>query len=92
MQAVECGIPVVTKEGRSMRGRFGSGILNRMGLPELIARTDSEYAGLAIRLGKDPEYRSRMRQRIQTSRSVLFDDLMPVRAPEEFLIKIASRS
>ncbi|MEO6748125.1 MAG: tetratricopeptide repeat protein, partial [Casimicrobiaceae bacterium] len=35
MQAFECGLPVVTVEGRFLRSRFASGLLRQMGIDEL---------------------------------------------------------
>ena len=37
IQAIECGLPVVSREGEFMRGRLGSGILRRMGMDALVA-------------------------------------------------------
>ena len=48
MQAVECGLPIVTGEGRFMRGRLASGILRRMDMAELIADTEETYVNLAV--------------------------------------------
>ena len=86
MQAVECGLPIVTREGRFMRGRLASGILKRMGVTELIANTEEEYVNLAVQLAQDKEYQRNIRQRIASSRNVLFNDVEPVRALEDFLI------
>ena len=36
VQAIECGLPLVTREGRFLRGRLASGVLRRMDLNELI--------------------------------------------------------
>jgi predicted O-linked N-acetylglucosamine transferase (SPINDLY family) len=71
-----------------MRGRLASGILRRMGLMELIANSEEEYVNLAVKLAQDEAYRQDVRQRMEMSRSVLFDDVAPVRALEEFLIKV----
>jgi len=87
VQAVECGLPIVTREGRFMRGRLASGILRRMGLSELIARSEEDYVALAVRLVRDREYREHVRERIEASRHVLFADLAPIRAMEDFLAK-----
>ena len=92
MQAVECGLPIVAQERRFMRGRFGSGILKRMGLSELVAKTDEEYVELAVKLGKDADYRNHIRERIEASRGVLFNDEIPVRALEEFLMQVTRRA
>lgn len=92
LQAVECGLPIVTREGRFMRGRLASGILKRMGLPELVARSEEDYVALAVKLALDTEYREHVRSRIAASRHVLFEDVGPIRALEAFLVEAASRS
>jgi len=86
IQAVECGLPIVSREGRFMRGRFANGFLQRMGLSELIAGSDEEYIELAVRLIKDAEYRQYIHQRIEATRHVLFDDHETVRALEDFIV------
>ena len=89
MQAVECALPLVTMEGRFLRGRFGSGILRRMGMEEWIATSDDDYVAMAVRLGTSPELREAVRARIVASRDVLIDDTAPVRALEAFLEQVA---
>jgi predicted O-linked N-acetylglucosamine transferase (SPINDLY family) len=37
MQAAECALPIVTREGRFMRGRLASGMLRSMGMSDLVA-------------------------------------------------------
>jgi predicted O-linked N-acetylglucosamine transferase (SPINDLY family) len=85
IQAVECGLPVVTLRGRFMRGRFGSGILERIGLQELVAADAVEYVDIAARIALDPAYRTRVVHAIEDRRGALFDDVTPIRAFEEFL-------
>jgi predicted O-linked N-acetylglucosamine transferase (SPINDLY family) len=89
MQAVECSLPIVTREGRFMRGRFASGILRRMGLAELVTATEGEYVSLALRLAGDAEYRRQIRARMEAARGVLYEDPAPIKALEDFLIKVA---
>jgi predicted O-linked N-acetylglucosamine transferase (SPINDLY family) len=91
MQAAECGLPIVTREGRFMRGRLASGILKRMGLPELIAASESEYVSLAVKLAREGEYRARIGTRMEASREVLYDDHAPIRALEAFLSSVIGR-
>jgi protein O-GlcNAc transferase len=91
MQAIECGLPIVTREGRFMRGRLASGILKRMGLPELIAESEEDYISLAVKLARDSEYRSLVRKRIEANRHILFNDTAPIRALETFLIDATHR-
>lgn len=90
MQALECGLPVVTREGRFLRGRLASGILRRMGLPELVTKTSEDYVDLAVRLAQDAEFSMRIRGRIDSSRDVLVGDIAPIRAMEEFLAGLNS--
>ena len=90
MQAIECGLPIVTREGHFMRGRLASGILRRMGITELIANTEDEYIELAVKLVQDAGYRNYIRHRIETSRPVLFDDIGAVHALEDFLIEVVA--
>jgi protein O-GlcNAc transferase len=90
MQAVECGLPIVAMEGRFMRGRFGSAILKRMGLDELVATSEPAYVELAVKLARDPEYRGRIRREIETARQILYADKAPVSALQEFLVSKVS--
>jgi predicted O-linked N-acetylglucosamine transferase (SPINDLY family) len=85
IQAVECGLPVVTREGRFMRGRLASGILKRMQVPELVVGSEHEYVALAARLALDADYRRQMRERMSASRGALYKDLDCVRGLEDFL-------
>jgi predicted O-linked N-acetylglucosamine transferase (SPINDLY family) len=86
LQAIQCGLPVVTLEGRFLRGRLASGILRRLGLHELVARDAEQYAALAVRLCRDPAYRAALSARIAASRHLLFEDVAPIRALEDFLL------
>lgn len=85
MQAVECGLPIVTREGRFLRGRLASALYREMGMPELIAPDEAAYVELAVRLATDRAYRDSIRDRIVAARDVLFDDDRPVRALEAWL-------
>jgi len=91
MQAVEAGLPIVTVEGRFMRGRFASAILRRMQLPELVARSAEEYVAVAAKLGRDAAYRRGLRERIEAGRGILFGDRAPILAMEAFLAEAAGR-
>ena len=91
MQALECGLPIVTMEGRFMRGRLASGLLKRIGLPELVVASEDDYIVLGVRLAEDAGYRQSIRERIEASRHVLFEDLAPIRALEDFLTGVVRR-
>ena len=91
MEAVECGLPIVTREGRFLRGRFASGILKRMGLHELVAGSEAGYVALSVKLCQDAGYREEVRQRIDAQCHVLFEDGAPIRAFETFLASVTAR-
>jgi protein O-GlcNAc transferase len=89
MQAIECSLPVVTMDGRFMRGRLGSGIMKRLRLPDLVAKAEGDYVELAVKLASDKQYSRQVRARIEANRQVLFNDEAPVRALEAFLVQAA---
>ncbi len=81
----------MTREGGFLRGRLASGILKRMGLPELVAASEDDYVALAIRLARDVAYRNDVRERMVAVRHILYDDVAPIRALEEFLTNVARK-
>lgn len=85
MQAVDCALPIVTQKGRFMRGRFATGILERMGMSELIASDDKQYIELAVKLVQNRPYRSQVVKKIIETRDILYDDTKVIRSFEEFL-------
>lgn len=85
LHAVECSLPMVTREGRFLRGRLASGILRRLDLDELVAPTDEEYVERAVALARDAPARERLRAVLAARRGALYRDTAPVRALEEFL-------
>lgn len=78
LQAVESGVPVVTRQGRFLRGRLAAGILERIGRPDLVAADEDAYIELAVSLAKG-------RQKLQANRERLYEDAAPVAALQEFL-------
>ena len=89
LQALECGLPVVAREGRFLRGRLASGILKRLGLAELVAQSNGEYIERAARLVEDPDYSERIAERIAQARPAIYRDIAPIHALERFLEKAA---
>ena len=49
------GVPFVALRGEHFVARMGHSILNNVGLPELVARTRTEYVALAAGLALDPD-------------------------------------
>jgi predicted O-linked N-acetylglucosamine transferase (SPINDLY family) len=87
MQAVECGLPCVTYEGRFLRGRLGSGILRRLGMPELIATNPDAYVDLAVRLAADAGHKAAIRARMQDAAPVLYADRTAIDALAALLLR-----
>lgn len=85
MQAVECGLPIVTREGRFLRGRLASAIYREMGMAEAVAADEEAYIAMAVRLATEPAFRDGLRGRIEAARDPLFDDPRPVAALENWL-------
>jgi len=86
IQAIDCALPIVTREGKFMRGRLASGILKRIGMQELIAETEKEYIDIAVRLVQDKKYRNQVSQKIIKTRDILYDDMEPIKFLEDFLM------
>jgi CRISPR-associated protein Csy1 len=85
LDAFASALPVVTLPGSLMRGRQSRAMLNMMELGELIARNAEEYVDKAVALGRDPQSRKAISQRIASRRGAMFERDEPVRALEEFL-------
>lgn len=91
LDAFAAGLPVVTRRGRYMRGRQTAGMLDLMGIPELVARDEDEYLALARRVACDRDWRASLSARIVAARDRLFGDPTPVAALAEFLRSIERR-
>ena len=90
MQALECGLPIVAREGRFLRGRLGSGVLRHLGLDELVAPSDEAYVELAVALAADRERRNELRRRIEAGRERLYRDRAPLDALQRFIEGVVS--
>jgi predicted O-linked N-acetylglucosamine transferase (SPINDLY family) len=85
LQAIECGLPMLTIEGRFMRGRLASGLMRRMGISELVATTDERFVEMAIGLAADLPRRKQLELKLISERKILFRDSEPIRALERCL-------
>jgi protein O-GlcNAc transferase len=73
LDALACGLPVVTLPGPFMRGRQSAGMLSLLGVPELIAADRADYLAIAARLAGDETWRRELAARIGAAQSRLFD-------------------
>jgi predicted O-linked N-acetylglucosamine transferase (SPINDLY family) len=69
------GVPVVSLAGETPVSRAGLSLLSNLGLPELVARSESEYVSIAERLAGDLPSLARLRAslRDRMKSSVLMD-------------------
>jgi protein O-GlcNAc transferase len=91
LDALAMGTPVVTLAGKTLRDRFGFGLYKAIGLDELIADSEADYVGLAVRLASDAAFRASCRNRIAAGGDRLFDDISAVREMERLMAGIAGK-
>lgn len=74
LEALSCGLPVVTCPGKFMRGRHAHAMLKRIGISETIATDKSSYVQIAVRLALEPDYYTLIRRQIEGGRDKLYED------------------
>jgi len=79
-------LPIVTMDGEFMRGRLASGLLKRIGLNPLIAKSKDGYITFAIELACNKEKIKQIKAQIKVNKNFLFADMIPVQAFESFLL------
>lgn len=87
MQAIACDLPIVTKEGKFMRGKLASAILCNLQLDSLVAKTNEEYINIAVNLIQNNQLLKSYKTKIAQSKLSVFENLEPIRALEQFLIQ-----
>lgn len=87
--ALYCGVPVVTMEGKSFSGRMASSLLRAIDMDELIAQDLSGYINIAIRLAtSEADYKAIMLNLSIKKRSKQFCSEEYVRSLESAYEKI----
>jgi protein O-GlcNAc transferase len=84
LEAIACGLPIVTVAGTFMRGRHSAAILSQPAASETIARDEDSYVQIAVRLGLDRSWRAQVLERMAAGRARLYSDRRCVVALEEF--------
>ncbi len=88
LEAIACGLPLVTYPGEFMRGRHADSFLKMIGVTETIAENGANYIEIAVRLGLDTSWRQEIKAKMQQRRFQLFDDRTCVTALEEFFDRV----
>jgi protein O-GlcNAc transferase len=86
-EAVACNLPVVTLPGLLMRQRHCAAILNMMKMKDTIASSIDGYIDLAVRLGRDMQFRQQISGEIAQNKHLLYEDKTCITALEDFLVK-----
>jgi CRISPR-associated protein Csy1 len=92
LDALACGLPVVTLPGRFMRGRQSAGMLRLIGMPQLVAADPDDYVRIVARLAADAGERAAIREALRDRRAAIFDDPAPLLAFQAFVEAAASRA
>ncbi len=88
-EAIACHLPVVSLPGRLMRGRHSYAILTQLGVTDTIARDNTDYVDLAVRLGLDRQWRQAVIDQMVAGYPNLYSDTRSVRALENFYLRMA---
>jgi predicted O-linked N-acetylglucosamine transferase (SPINDLY family) len=84
LEAIACGLPIVTLPGEFMRGRHSFGILTQLGVADTVARDKQQYVDIAVRLGQDAQWRSSILVRMAAGHSQLYGTTDSIGALEDF--------
>jgi predicted O-linked N-acetylglucosamine transferase (SPINDLY family) len=84
LDALACGLPVVTLPTSVMRGRMSAAMLRRIEVTETIATSTDHYIEIAVKLGLETPLREALKQKITARCSLLFNDRECITALEQF--------
>jgi tetratricopeptide (TPR) repeat protein len=84
LEAIACGLPIVTLPGEFMRGRHTYAMLKILEMEATIASNESEYIEIAVRLAEDLDWRNSVVESMRSRHDILYEDTTCVRALEEF--------
>ncbi len=67
--ALRAGVPAISCSGNSMSSRWGGSILRSAGMADCVFDTAPDYMAKALRLGRQPDAMTALRERLQASQS-----------------------
>lgn len=92
LDAISVGLPIVTLRGAHMRGRQSAGMLDVLGLSDLLVAADeSDYVGKALRIAGNGGYRDALSAQMRRASPLLFDRAEPVAAFAAALTDLCDR-
>jgi CRISPR-associated protein Csy1 len=86
LDALACGLPVVTLPGAYMRGRQSAAMLRIVGAEALVAADQDDYVRIASRLVEDAAWRDAQARAIRDGCGALFDRREPAQAFSDRLL------
>ena len=89
LDAIACGVPIVTLESGLMRGRQSAALLRRIGIAGGIDQTEDGFVARAIALGKDRDERAHYTDLIVTGRFCLAEEGRSPSAPEALRVALS---
>ncbi|MCF8502706.1 MAG: hypothetical protein K9H11_19730, partial [Rhodospirillum sp.] len=92
LEAIHCGLPIVTLPGSPMWSRHSAAILSSLGIPETIASNRETYVDIAVRLAQDRPWRDALVARATQGKTRLFTDPAPGRALSDALDQAIRRA
>lgn len=90
LEAISCGLPVVTHPGSLMRGRHAFAMLEQMGVQETIAGNLDEYVEIAVKLGLNRDFYQAVAQKIKTGMDKLYQDRDFITGLEQFYQRVVN--
>jgi predicted O-linked N-acetylglucosamine transferase (SPINDLY family) len=91
LEAIACGLPIVTCPSEQMRSRHTYAMLKILGVTATIADSPEQYIDIAIKLAEDREWRAHVVVQMQERRELLYDDRQCVSALEQFYQQAVAR-
>jgi protein O-GlcNAc transferase len=89
LDAIACGLPIVTLPGTAMRGRQSAAMLALAGVGDTVAKDEDDYVRIAARVAREHAWRNDVASRLAAGRTRLFDDPRPIEALADGLERLA---
>lgn len=92
LDAIACGLPVVTLPGATMRSCQSAAMLRMIGLEQLVATDAVGWIDLAHRLMNDGAWADTVRKRLRDRAGLLFDQAFPIAQLQDALFAIVENN
>ncbi|MBT3917159.1 MAG: hypothetical protein HOF23_12350 [Rhodospirillaceae bacterium] len=88
LEAIDCGLPIVTMAGDDIRGLQSAGMLRMMNLDSYIANDVDDFIRLAVEMGSDQDKRKEYKNLLKNRKELLFRDTECINGLQNFLLRI----